>query len=932
MQKVIFRCFFIVVSTFIVSQITYAQTQFLEGKVSDNSDSSPLVAAVVSVNGSEAYTDLEGNYKLSLEPNTNYIVTISYPDYQTKEISEVNITANQNTLLNVSLSKIVKSSENLNEVVVKTSKKTESIASLITLQKNVAFVAQVVSTEAIKRSPDKNTGEILKRVSGTSVQDGKYLVVRGLGDRYNQAMLNGVQLASTEPDRKTFSFDLFPASVIDNLIINKTFIPEMTGEWAGGLIQVQTKDIPTKNFFTLQIGNGYNMNAISEKFYSYKGGKYDFLGIDDGYRGLPSGFPAKNKFAALSSEEKTNFGKEYVKNFSLTSINFPQNLSLQANGGFNTKLFGKEFGGIIGLTYSNSFKRTEFDNKNFNINGQLKELLDENHTERYNNDILVGLLANFSIKLNNNNKITLKNLLSSNTSDAVSIRTGKDYFASQEGDGITDIKAREFVFNETTFLNSVLSGNHKIDKLGIVLNWYGSFGILDQYIPMQQRLQYVKDPNSTEYLALLSGSLSQKSGSFFYSTLNDYLYNAGGDVSKTFELFKQKQTIKAGYAFQVKDRIYNSRPFGVILTSQTSNDIKLLSEETIFNSENFGIGADKFQFDEIPGSRYRYIANTILNAGFIQFDNNFTDWLRILWGVRVENYDQLVGSEKKSDERFINTEVRDWLPALNVTIKTSDKTNIRVAASQTVVRPEFRELSNFAFFDFELGATIQGNTSLKRTKITNFDLRYEFYPRSGELITAALFYKKFDDPIELYFNQAAGGGSTFNYLNPDQATAYGIEIEGRKKLDFISFLKNFTLGGNVSFINNKVEDTTINIDRPMQGQSPYTLNLSLQYDVEKIGLTSTLLFNRIGRRIYYVGSDQFPNLWEAPRSLLDFQVTKKILSKKGELKLNISDILNEDANFYYDLDDDKKYTSNIDGLGIKRKYGTTISFSFAYNF
>jgi outer membrane receptor protein involved in Fe transport len=250
-----------------------------------------------------------------------------------------------------------------------------------------------------------------------------------------------------------------------------------------------------------------------------------------------------------------------------------------------------------------------------------------------------------------------------------------------------------------------------------------------------------------------------------------------------------------------------------------------------------------------------------------------------------------------------------------------------------VVRPEFRELSNFAFYDFELGATVLGNPDLQRTKITNADLRYEVYPRAGELFTLGVFYKYFDKPIEVYFNQSgAGSSNTFNYQNADNAKGFGVEFEMRKKLDFAESLENFTFTSNLSYIHNQVQFQNKSLNRPMQGQSPYLINAGLQYDIIKYGINTTLLFNQIGRRIAYVGNDQVPAIWEAPRPLLDFQFAKKIIKNKGELKLNLSDILNSPTKFYHDLNDDGRYGKVNDALAINRKYGTTFTITFGYNF
>lgn len=906
------------------------QTPILEGRILDEKDNTPLSGVTVRVNEKEARTDVSGYYSIPLEPGTNYSILISSEEYRKKEISDVTVSATENTHLDILLQKNATKEKNIEGVMLKSSAKKESVASTIGLQKNSAVVAQVIGVEAIKKSPDRNTGEVLKRVSGVSLFEGKYIVVRGLSDRYNQAMLNGIQLSSTEPDKKTFSFDLFPANVIETLIINKTFIPEYTGEWAGGLIQVNTKDIPSSKFFNAQVGVGANLITINHEFAMQHAGKYDWLGIDDGKRGLPQGFPAKNAFSVLPEAEKVTFGKGYAKNLSYHTIGWPENESLQLDGGFNTKVFGKNIGIIAVLNYSNNKRRTETKNRFFTISGEQADVNFDYFTDKYSNEVVLGGMLNLALKLNDNHKISLKNIITNNTVNHVSFRTGKDFeFDPVHG---TNIDARELGFKETVFYNSTLNGNHKLAN-GLIFNWYGSFGILDQYIPMLQRLQYNQHTEvaGSPYLALISNGLSQKSGSLFYSTLNDYLYNAGADVSKSFEMLDQKQTVKVGYLFQVKDRIYNSRPFAAKLANSNQN---LLQQpfETIFSAENFGNSSDKFTFDEIAGDQYRYVANTILNAGFLQFDNNFTDKLRAVWGVRVENFDQLVGSKVKTDPRFVNSKVTDFMPALNVTYKINDRMNLRAAGSQTVVRPEFRELSPLAYYDFDLGATVIGNKDLQRTKVSSADLRWEYYPRNGEIFSLAGFYKKFNNPIELYFNQSgAGTSNTFNFLNADRADAYGAELEFRKKLDFVSFLKNFTAAGNLALINNKVKDQATNTNRPMQGQSPYTLNLSVQYDNASLGLSSTILYNTIGRRILYVGNDQVPPIWENPRPLLDYQIAKKIWANKGELKLNVSDILNRKAKYYHDLNGNKKLDAT-DALAIERLTGTNISLTLGYSF
>ncbi|MBK7433374.1 MAG: outer membrane beta-barrel protein [Chitinophagaceae bacterium] len=913
---------------FTLTFTAFAQKGKIEGKLTDAKTGLPLSGVSVLIKNSNkgVATDQEGRYVINADANTRISLIFSYNGVS-KEVEDIEVANGKTTTQNITLEVKAKTSD---AVVVRSSSnaRKETAAALISYQKNTSVVAQVISAETIKRSPDKNTGEVLKRVTGTSIQEGKYLVVRGLSDRYNQAMLNGILLSSTEPDRKTFSFDIFPAAMIDNIIMNKTFIPELPGEWAGGLVQVQTRDVPAASFLNVQAGTGFNSNTIGKDFLQARGGKMDWLGIDNGARGLPSSIPVKSVFSALTPAEKTNLGKDFRNNWVPVSGSAPVNSSFQINGGGSIKLFGKKVAGIFALTYNQSNKRTPFNNTFIANNEGDVELLYYNN--KYSRDLLAGGLANITVQLNNNNKISLKNLININTTDFVTDRyDGRDFIISGGGNG-DKVKATEIGFRQNTFFNTQLIGEHNLPKWETKLKWYGGFNILDQYIPDQRRLFYTQDgtnPNAP-YYALLGLGAGQKSGSIFYSFLNDYIYNAGADITKSVNFKGKKHAIKAGYLFQVKDRLFDSRPF---YTNTASNAIKLLSADQLYAPENFGTGNDKVQFDEINGNAYRYMANTILNAVYLQFDNPIGNKIRLVWGARYESYDQLVGSTQKSDPRHVNTIVKDLLPGINLTYKLNNKTNFRFAASQTVIRPEFRELSPFAFYDFELGAQVVGNRTAQRTKVSNFDLRYELYPRAGELFTAGVYFKHFDKPIEYYFNRTGPGTNTFNILNTKNATAFGGEVEFRKKLDFIRGLKNFTLSGNLSYIHSRVKDTTGTINRPLQGQSPYLINFGIQYDVEKLGFTSTLLFNQIGRRILFVGNEAISDIWEAPRPLLDLQLAKKLFHNKGEIKLNISDLINSRANFYHDLDNNKKYRSESkDVLAITRNYGTNYTLTFAY--
>lgn len=915
----IFACFF---------SLAQAQSLKLTGKII-NEKNEPLPGVSVQIkDGGGTTTDVEGRFSLTLTPGTKYEITFTAVGYDSKVISEVEAIKGEANELNIVLQ--VKATTGENVVLNATRRSTarmETVNSIIAFQRNTNTVASVVSAESIRRSPDKNTGEVIKRTPGASIQEGKFIIIRGLADRYNQAMLNGILLTSTEPDRKTFSFDLIPSPMIDNVIINKAFVPEYPGEWAGGLIQVNTKDIPAKGFLNVQVGTGFNTATTGKDFYKEKRGGLDWLGIDDGARALPASYTTKSAFDILSPAEKTAIGKEMDNRWSAEKGSAPLNVSFQANGGFSANVFGKKkLGGTFGITYnkSNNFYRNVNRFNSVDPNTHQVTVGFDYQDDLYQQEISAGALGSMSLQINPLNRISIKSIINVNTANRVTERSGNDFSRTDR-----IISGTEFTFKQNTFFTVQLSGEHSIIK-PLKLKWYGAFNILDGYTPDQRRILYTKENENDPYRLLVSNSLSQQSGSRIYQSLSDYIYTAGGDL--TYNLGKNQQ-VKGGYMFQVKDRLYDAKLFAIYLP--LDNDaLKKLPADQVFAPENFGDGTgNKFAFDAIKGNTFRYLANTILNAGYIQFDNRFARIIRVVWGLRVENYDQLVGSVKKWDPRHSYTKQTDYLPGVNATFKLNNKTNIRLSGSQTVIRPELRELSFLNIFDFDLNASVQGNPSLKRTKVTNADLRYELYPRAGETFSVGVFYKHFQNPIEQLFNGSSGGASTFSFQNPEKADAYGAEVEIRKRLDFADFLKNFTLQGNVAYIQSKVQDPNLKVDRPLQGQSPYLFNLGLLFDKEEKGFNATLLFNKIGQRLAYVGSpeDGYPDIYEAGRALLDLQLAQKFLKKKAEVRLSISDMLNSKRYFYQNAGGKESFQKSADPYRFTRVFGTTYSITFNYS-
>lgn len=908
----------------------------VSGKLTDKKTGELLIGVTVLVQNTSkgAVTDVEGRYILQLEPGT-YTLDFKYMGYQTKSISEVVVKNGQVTTLDIALDE--PKSKELKEVVIRGSYKQETINALYVAQKNNPSISSGISGESIRRSPDRNTSEVLKRVSGASIQDNKYIIVRGLSDRYNTATINNAILPSTEPDRKTFSFDIIPSNLIDNIVINKTASPEMPGEFAGGLVQVYTKDIPTENYISVSLGYGYNSQSTFKDTKGMERGKNDWLGFDDGLRDLPASFPSsRSKYATLTRDKQLGITRDFKNSFGTQNFGgaLPsQNYQLTWGNRIRLKKDGS-FGSIISLTYRNAENiqpgnRYDYDSR---------KAASYNFTDNiYKYNTSIGAIANFTY-VKGNNKISFKNIFNRMLDNNFTDRAGVNYDNTQD----LQVTSQELVMK--TLLNSQLEGSHKLNKKDWKLDWNLNYSLIDRDQPDMKILSYGKSLGTAEpYEAQVPFGSASRQASRFYSLLTED--NIGGTASLTvpFNISEVKQSVKIGGQKLFRQRDFKARVLGYIWSTYTgyNESLKFLSPDKIFADEN--IVDNGFVMNEITNNSDKYSAESDLMAGYVQFDNKIGDKWRIVWGGRGESYYQYIktadatGKSIKKDITWF-----DFLPSANISYALNEKSNLRLSGSRTVSRPELRELSNFTYYDFVTYSTVQGNPDLKRANITNLDFRYELYPGVGEAITGSVFYKRFKDAIEQYVDP----GSTPNrrqllFRNAPTASALGFEVEARKKLDFISsepFFDRMTAFTNFSYIHSTVDLQGYTSDgnaRALQGQSPYLINAGLQYAAEDNDLVIGVLYNRIGPRIYLVGFEDYPDIYENGRNILDFQVAKRVIRKKGELRLNVSDILNNAAIFYQNPvgADKKSYKKNSDDQVISTfKYGTNVSLTFSYQF
>jgi TonB-dependent receptor len=905
----------------------------ISGAVKDKKTGETLIGAAVKIEGTTKAigTDIDGKYTFAGLAAGKYTLEISYVTYSSKKVTDIEVKANETTNLDIVMEE--SSSQSLKQVVITGSFKQESVNSLYAQQKNSASISDGVSSETIKRSPDRNTSDVLKRVSGASIQDNKFVVIRGLSDRYNTALLDHAELPSTEPNRKAFSFDIVPSSLVDNLIINKTATPDLPGNFTGGAIQIITKDVPDQNYMSFAVGTGYNSVSTSNNFMSGPRSGINYLGFDGGNRNLAANFPSSNAISGgLNTNQNAAAIKALPNDWNKYAINALPTQNYQFSLG-RVKNFAdnKKLGAIVALTYRNSQSITPDLARDFHVYSFVDN--------QYKFSTSLGALANFAYSYGNS-KITFKNIYNKVYDDNFLTRAGNDVSRG-------DIRFYAFDLLQKTLFKSTVEGNHKVSDKNDKINWSLSFDDVLNDQPDQRKVEYFRnvadrnDPNG--FRASVTGL--GKANTRLFSKMHENGYSGAANYSLPLTMFSKNATLKAGLSSQYRDRNFDVRFIGLVLNTNDpteANAIRTRPLQTLFGSDL--INAGKYRLDEIANAGDKYNANSFNNAAYAMLDNKLGEKLRMVWGVRAEQsitnlttFSTLIDPVKQN--------YLDILPSVNFTYSLTAKSNLRASYSRTLARPELRELAPFQYYDYELLAIQAGNTHLKRALIDNMDLRYEFYPSPGQILSVSAFYKKFNNAIESYIDDV-NSTPIISYFNSKKASTYGLEFESRKTLDFISpsnFFKNTTIYANVAIIKSVVENPNnpqlIEKNRPMVGQAPYVINAGIQHNLLANKMGINLLYNKVGRKIYKAGGQQFPSVWENPRDVIDFQLSYKV-TRNAELKFNAGDILNQRSVLYFDKDNSKSYnpvakaisTSTTDQTISSYKAGSNYSLSFAYTF
>ena len=877
------------------------------GSITDTKFNEAVIEAQVQVVGrkEKALADVDGHFRLDLPPGT-YRLRVNYELHRPARVDDVVVLEGQ--LLRVDV-KLVPDESAVEEVVIEDEVDRSSTEGQALTRKNSAVVGDGVGRAEIARTPDKNAAEAAQRVVGATIVGGRFVYVRGLGERYTNALLNGAPLPSPEPDRNTVPLDLFPSLVLDSLTIVKQFTPDMPGDFAGGSVRITTRDFPKQRLLQLTLSGGYNTESTFRKRNTDYGSKTDWLGFDSGRRTLPSEIP---NHKLTSAEDAQRYGQRMNTPMGTLRKLTPPNHGIQLVAGDSTKLNqDTKLGSLLALTYGHNYEIADMTLRRFrsNVAGAGEPDLvvgDEFHGPIATDTVRWGAFGSLSLEMARNQTLSITALHSQSSNDSVAQLEGS---FENDPDALIHAQHLEYVSRSLNFIQ--LRGQHRFPKQKeLEIGWHASIATADRDQPDTRDLRYRR----TERMGVTGWDFSPDlSGQHQFLNQHDRTLTAGVDVLQPLIQSKDHDTkLKVGALITARDRNFGARRFQYVPDTtqlQAYTDGKFCPGErwqnscpgNLFRPELVRPGG--LVLDEWTLDLDQYETGLDVYGAYAMLDSQLLPQLRAIAGVRGEiTYQVFTGFNPFDHSRPTQSNIyqTDWLPAVSLIYALTPKTNVRAGLSKTVARPQLRELSP-AFFTSAAGdLNLQGNPNLHIPQIINADLRIEYFPTLKEVLAASLFYKHFDQPIE----DIIATNGTHGFANADYANLWGVEFEARQGLDALAaVLKPFTVIANLTLVTSKVSlgahaSPGASDERPLTNQSPYVVNLQLDYENQAASTDFRVLYNVYGPRISVAGALGLPDIYELPRHQLDASVSKK-LGKHFDVKLQAQNLLLSPVVFAY---------------------------------
>ena len=869
----------------------------VRGLVRHAEDGTPVAGARVYVRGAgaDAITGADGRFELSAPDGLRDLVVI-HPDFATATL-EGEVVAEGLLELDVEL---VPAGVQLSDFTVTAPRVEGSSLDLLAERKESSDVSDVIGAEDMARSGDSDAASALKRVTGVTVVGGRYVYVRGLGERYSSTLLDGAQLPSPEPERRVVPLDLFPAEVLDSVVIQKTWSPDRPGEFGGGLVQLRTRGYPSQFQATLGLSTGLTTGGTFTSGLMADSGPLDFLGFDAGHRALPDGvanadqgpLTETDRFSSrgYTAAELEELGESMPNSWGTKSKTVLPDFGLSASVGDSFQIGSARTGYLAALVWNNAWDVRDSTTSIFVLTeGDRLELAHRFKFETVTNEVGLGAMFTLGADWAQEHSLRVTTLI--NRSTDIQARR----YSGENRDVGTSIEVTRLRFVERMLLSQQLRGEHALpwNKLG--LDWRYTFSLATRSEPDRREVRYDLEKSTGAYILSDRPEGNQR----VFSALDDTSHDAGMDLTVPFDGWAGPASVKGGVTTLLRERTVDTRRYKFVHKGPLSGDADLLSNppDEVFVPEN--IDPDGFQFEETTRQTDNYKAGQTLLGGYALGELPLGYDLRVVGGVRVESSEQTVTTFELFNPDNAPIEARlatvDILPGATLSWDVAEDMVLRAGHSHTVSRPDFRELSPATFNDVTGGRQTFGNPDLKRALIKSADVRWEWYPDEGESISIGAFFKDFTDPIETTVVVSAQHSVT--YQNAKGATNLGLEVEGRKGLGFLSpGLDDFSLSANLTLVRSEVAlDATDGIQtsnvRPLQGQSPYVVNGTALYDNPDLGASVALLYNVFGPRITEVGALGAPDVVERPFHQLDL-VYKQELGDGWKASLKAKNLLN----------------------------------------
>ncbi len=895
----------------------------ISGKVVDSSSGEPIIDAGVEIVGRKQQTrsDIDGRYRFEV-PAGSWDIRVFAPGYQGARVTRIAVEPGRPATADVALAPSADGAVEVVEVVAQANRAAE--ATQILQRKNADVIEDTISAEVVRKSPDSDAGEIVERIPAVTVRDDKYVYVRGLGERYSSALLDGSRLPSTDPDKRVVPLDLFPAQFIESLAIIKSYSPDLPGDFSGGLVDIQLRSSPDAFAAKAGLSIGGNSASTLQRFLDYPGSANP-LGIAAD-NGLPSLF-GDETIGAPPAAEAERYAAALPNVWEPDSMTAPPNFGLNATVGNRWGALGMN----LGASWTNGYK-VEHDviERQFTVAGSSEQptiVLTDDFL--YDYDVFetgLGAVYTAGYDIDEGNRIDLEALYNRNTESRVEIGRG---YTSQNSDQTNNVTRLEYRQEQLVF--GQLRGDHHLPWLDV--DWRTAFSQTTQDTPDTRTTNYVSIPDDPSAPPVFS--TSSQGGTRVYFDITEHMSDSAVDAKIPFMTglpFTDAWSglpafVKLGPAFTHRERTSNLRQFRYI--PRGASDFTLPPETLLAPPR---VGAGEVDFQETTHPRDSFYATEDIIGFYAMADLPILEkLLRLVAGARGE-YSYIHLTTANDQGRRIENNIRnlDPLPSVSLIGSPRDDMSIRFGWSQTVSRPEFRELSPVFFPEPRgLRPTI-GNPFLIESHITNLDLRWDWFLSSLDLVSLSLFFKEIDDPIEqVVIAQSSNAANSF--ANAESANVEGIELEVRKELGFVvPWMEGLSLSANLALIDSEVKaapptptQVQTSSQRPLQGQAPYVVNLMLDYTRSSIG-SLRLLYNTAGRSVDALGAYGLPDIYRETRQQLDFVFLRDdvpIFGTPIDIKLSAENLL------------DDRYLLTQGGQTQERyKKGVSVALSFSYDF